>query len=49
MTVFKNLGKALVAGTWKDKQWTGKPRPTDFKVEAADVVLELRRVNPEKK
>ncbi|MDV6033886.1 MAG: TIGR03067 domain-containing protein [Phycisphaera sp. RhM] len=32
-----------VVGTWKEKQWMGKPRPTEFKLPAADVVLELRR------
>ncbi|TWU06021.1 TIGR03067 domain-containing protein [Stieleria varia] len=32
-----------VVGTWQEKQWTGKPRPTEFKLPAADVVLELRR------
>jgi uncharacterized protein (TIGR03067 family) len=42
------LKVACVAGTWKDRQWTGKPRPTVFKLAKADVVLELRRVKPEK-
>jgi len=37
-----------VNGTWKDKQWTGKPRPTEFKLPAADVVLELRRVRADR-
>ena len=37
-----------VNGTWKDKQWTGKPRPTEFKLPAADVVLELRRVKADR-
>lgn len=32
-----------VVGTWKEKQWTGKPRPSEFKLPAADVVLELQR------
>ena len=38
-----NLKVSCVVGTWKDKQWTGKPRPTEFKHPAADAVLELRR------
>ncbi len=42
------LKVVCVAGTWKDKQWTGKPRPTEFILAKADVVLELRRVKPEK-
>jgi hypothetical protein len=42
------LKVACVAGTSKDKRWTGEPRPTEFKLEAADVVLELRRVKSEK-
>lgn len=33
-----------VVGTWQEKRWTGKPRPTEFQLPAADVVLELRRV-----
>ena len=39
------LKVGCVVGVWKMKQWTGKPRPTEFKLPAADVVLELRRVN----
>lgn len=37
-----------VVGTWKNKQWTGKPRPTEFKLPSADVVIELRRVRTDK-
>ena len=42
------LKLACVVGIWKDNQWTGKPRPTEFKLEAADVVLELQRVKSDK-
>ena len=42
------LKVGCVNGTWKDKQWTGKPRPTEFKLPAADVVLELRRVKADR-
>ena len=42
------LKVSCVVGTWKEKQWTGKPRPTEFKLPAADVVLELRRVKTDK-
>lgn len=42
------LRVCCVVGTWKDKQWTGKPRPSEFKLPAADVVLELRRVKVDK-
>ncbi|MEW4565096.1 TIGR03067 domain-containing protein [Bremerella sp. JC770] len=38
------LKVGCVVGVWKEKKWTGKPRPTEFKLPAADVVLELRRV-----
>lgn len=38
------LKVCCVVGTWKDKQWMGKPRPTEFKLPGADVVLELRRI-----
>ena len=38
------LKVCCVVGTWKQKQWMGKPRPTEFKLPAADAVLELRRV-----
>jgi uncharacterized protein (TIGR03067 family) len=42
------LKVCCVVGTWKEKQWTGKPRPTEFKLPAADAVLELRRVKTDK-
>jgi uncharacterized protein (TIGR03067 family) len=42
------LKVSCVVGTWKEKQWTGKPRPTEFKLPAADVVLELRRVKTDR-
>jgi uncharacterized protein (TIGR03067 family) len=42
------LKVGCVTGTWKDKQWTGKPRPTEFKLPSADVVLELRRVKADR-
>jgi hypothetical protein len=38
------LKVGCVNGIWKDKQWPGNPRPTESKLRAADVVLELRRV-----
>lgn len=38
------LKVCCVVGAWKNKQWMGKPRPTEFKLPAADVVLELRRI-----
>ncbi|MFN3152972.1 TIGR03067 domain-containing protein [Bremerella sp.] len=38
------LKVCCVVGAWKDKQWIGKPRPTEFKLPQADVVLQLRRV-----
>lgn len=38
------LQLCCVVGTWKDKRWTGKPRPSKFEIPAADVVIELRRV-----
>jgi uncharacterized protein (TIGR03067 family) len=43
------LKLACVVGTWKDKRWAGKPRPTEFKLEATDVVLELKRVKSDNK
>ena len=43
-----NLKVACVVGAWRDKQWKGKPRPREFKVPIAEVVLELRRVKHEK-
>ena len=42
------LKVCCVVGAWKDGQWTGKPRPTEFKLPTADAVLELRHVKPEK-
>lgn len=42
------LTVCCVVGVWKDKRWTGKPRPTEFKLPAADAVLELRRIATEK-
>lgn len=42
------LKVCCVVGVWKDGQWTGKPRPSEFKLPAADVVLELRRVKVDK-
>lgn len=43
-----NLKVCCVVGNWKEKQWTGKPRPSTFKLPAADVVLKLRRVKEDK-
>jgi uncharacterized protein (TIGR03067 family) len=42
------LKLCCVVGAWKQKQWMGKPRPTEFKLPAADVVLELRRIKSDK-
>jgi uncharacterized protein (TIGR03067 family) len=42
------LKVCCVVGTWKDKEWTGTPRPKEFKLDGADVVMELRRVKPDK-
>jgi len=42
------LKVCCVVGTWKEKQWTGKPRPAEFKLAVADIVLELRRIKTEK-
>ncbi len=39
------LKVSCVVGSWKNGQWTGKPRPKEFKLPAADVVLKLRRVS----
>lgn len=39
---------ACVVGTWAEKEWKGKPRPTQFKLPDAEVVLELRRVTGDK-
>lgn len=38
-----------VVGRWKDQKWTGKPRPTEFKLELASAQLEMRRVKTDKK
>ncbi|WP_220498360.1 TIGR03067 domain-containing protein [Stieleria mannarensis] len=38
------LKVCCVVGVWKEKQWSGKPRPGEFKLPNADVVLELRRL-----
>ena len=37
------LKVSCVVGAWKDKVWTGKPRPAVFKLPEADVVLKLQR------
>jgi uncharacterized protein (TIGR03067 family) len=42
------LKVCVVGGTWKDKQWTGKPRPKEFRLEGADVLIEMRRVKSDK-
>lgn len=39
----EKLTVSCVVGAWKEKQWVGKPRPREFKLPAADAVLELRR------
>ena len=38
-----NLKVACVVGTWAGKEWRGKPRPTQFRLPDAEVVIELRR------
>ena len=38
------LKVACVVGQWKDKEWTGKPRPTAIDMNEADVVIDLKRV-----
>ncbi|QEG01567.1 hypothetical protein Mal15_56440 [Stieleria maiorica] len=38
------LKVCCVVGVWKEKLWSGKPRPGEFKLPNADVVLELRRL-----
>lgn len=38
------LKLCCVVGTWEDTRWTGKARPAEFKLPAAEVVLDLRRV-----
>lgn len=42
------LKVCVVVGKWQEKQWVGKARPKDFKLENADVVIELRRVKSDK-
>jgi uncharacterized protein (TIGR03067 family) len=43
-----SLKVACVVGTWSNKQWKGKPRPTEFKLPSAEVVLEMRRAKLDK-
>jgi uncharacterized protein (TIGR03067 family) len=43
------LRVCCVVGTWKDKKWTGKPRPKEFTLDGADVLMELRRVKPDER
>jgi uncharacterized protein (TIGR03067 family) len=38
------LKVCCVVGTWNNKQWMGKPRPTKFQLPTADVVLLLECV-----
>jgi uncharacterized protein (TIGR03067 family) len=42
------LTLACVVGQWKDKEWVGKPRPKAIDLKKADVVLELKRIEPAK-
>jgi uncharacterized protein (TIGR03067 family) len=42
------LKMGCVVGTWKGKEWASKPRPTGFHPKGADVVIEMRRVKPDK-
>ncbi len=42
------LKVACVAGQWKGKEWIGKPRPKGFDPKQADVIIELKRVKPNK-
>jgi uncharacterized protein (TIGR03067 family) len=44
-----SLKLCCVVGRWKDKVWTGKPRPKEFKLDGADVVIELRRVKTDRR
>ncbi len=37
------LKVSCVVGAWKEKKWTGKPRPNVFQLPEADVVLNLQR------
>jgi uncharacterized protein (TIGR03067 family) len=43
-----NLKVACVVGAWAEKEWKGKPRPTQFRLPDAEVVIELRRVKGDK-
>jgi uncharacterized protein (TIGR03067 family) len=38
-----NLKVACVVGQWKNDEWKGKPRLTDFDPKKADVIIELKR------
>jgi len=42
------LRVACVVGRWKEKEWDGKPRPKGVASSDADVVLEMKRVDPKK-
>jgi uncharacterized protein (TIGR03067 family) len=42
------LKVACVVGQWKGKEWAGKPRPKTTDPKEADVVIELKRVEPGK-
>ena len=41
-----NLKVACVVGAWAGKEWRGKPRPTQFRLPDAAVVIKLRRGKP---
>lgn len=41
-----NLRVACVAGQWRGKEWVGRPRPKEFDLRQADVVIELERGMP---
>jgi hypothetical protein len=43
----KDIAILLSARRTSVKQWTGKPRPTEFKLPAAVLVLEVRRIKTE--
>ena len=38
-----NLKVASVGGTWTEKKWRGRHRPTQFRLPDAEIVIELRR------
>jgi len=42
------LKVACVVGRWKDKEWDGRRRPTEFDPNESDVVIEFKRVKPSK-